>query len=153
MKIDKKADLKPIGIIHTPYNAMEKVPYQGGLAKEISGLEFFKEYEDGLKDIEQASHLIVLYWLDKADRGILQEHNPHYAEIHGIFVTRTQNRPNPIGVTIAELIERKGNILRVKGLDALDKTPLLDIKPYFSGIDAVQDARIEWFEKAHSIRC
>ncbi|MBC8526137.1 MAG: tRNA (N6-threonylcarbamoyladenosine(37)-N6)-methyltransferase TrmO [Candidatus Cloacimonetes bacterium] len=152
MKIDKKVALKPIGIIHTRYKAMEKVPYHGGLAKEISELEFFKEYEDGLKDIEQASHLIVLYWLDKADRGILQENNPHDAEIHGIFVTRTQNRPNPIGVTIAELIERKGNILRIKGLDALDKTPLLDIKPYFSGIDAVQDARIEWFEKAHSIR-
>ena len=143
-----KMELKPIGIIHTPYKTMESVPYHGGLAKEISELEFFKEYEDGLKDIEQTSHLIVLYWLDKADRNVLQEHNPHDAEIYGIFVTRTQNRPNPIGVTMAELVERRENILKVKGIDALDGTSLLDIKPYFSGIDAIQDARIEWFEKA-----
>ncbi|HJH25325.1 MAG TPA: hypothetical protein C5S37_00805 [Methanophagales archaeon] len=88
-------------------------------------------------------------WLD---RGILQEHNPHDAEIHGIFVTRTQNRPNPIGFSIAELAERRGNIMSVKGLDALDGTLLLDIKPYSSGLDAVQDARIEWFEKAHAVR-
>lgn len=142
-----KIELKQIGVIHTPYKAMENVPYHGGLAKEICEQEFFKEYKDGLKDIEQTSHLIVLYWLDKADRNVLQEHNPHDVEIHGVFVTRTQNRPNPIGVAVAELIERRGNTLRVKGIDALDKTPLLDIKPYFSGIDAVQDARIQWFEK------
>ena len=143
-----KIELKAIGIIHTPYKTMESVPYQGGLAKEICELEFFKEYEDGLKDIEQASHLIVLYWLDKADRNALRVRNPHDTEIHGIFVTRTPNRPNPIGFTVTELIERRGNVLRIKGIDALDKTPLLDIKPYFSEIDAIQDARTEWFEKA-----
>lgn len=143
-----RIELKAIGIIHTSYKTMENVPYHGGLAKEICELEFFKEYEDGLKDIEQASHLIVLYWLDKADRNTLQVRNPHDTEIHGIFVTRTPNRPNPIGFTVAELIERRGNVLRVKGIDALDKTPLLDIKPYFSEIDAIQDARTEWFEKA-----
>ena len=85
-------ELKQIGVIHTPYKAMEEVPYHGGLAKEVCELEFFKEYENGLKDIEQTSHLIVLYWLAKADRDVLQEHNPHDAEIHGIFVTRTQKQ-------------------------------------------------------------
>jgi len=143
-------ELKPIGIIHTPYKTTETAPFHGELA--ICEIEIFKEYEEGLKDIEQASHLIVLYWLDKADRGVLQEHNPHDAEIHGIFVTRTQNRPNPIGFSVAELIERRGNILRVKGLDALDGTSLIDVKPYSSQIDAVQDARIKWFEKAQAVR-
>ncbi|MQY54165.1 MAG: tRNA (N6-threonylcarbamoyladenosine(37)-N6)-methyltransferase TrmO, partial [Methanosarcinales archaeon] len=141
-------EMKQIGVIHTPYKKVEDVPYHRGMAEEDCELEFFKEYEDGLKDIEQASHLIVLSWLDKADRDVLQEHNPHGTEIYGIFVTRTQNRPNPIGVTMAKLLERRGNILKVTGIDALDGTPLLDIKPYFAGNDAIQDARIEWFEKA-----
>ncbi|MDI6810769.1 MAG: tRNA (N6-threonylcarbamoyladenosine(37)-N6)-methyltransferase TrmO [archaeon] len=145
--LEGKIELRSIGIIHTPYKTLESVPFHGGLAKDICEIEFFKEYVDGLKDIEQASHLIVLYWLDKADRDVLQEHNPHDAEIHGIFVTRTKNRPNPIGFSVVELIERKGNILRVKGLDALDGTPLVDIKPYDSQINAIPDARIEWFEK------
>ena len=150
--LERKIELRPIGIIHTPYKTIATAPFHGGLSGEICEIEIFKEYGEGLKDIEQASHLIALYWLDKADRNVLQEHNPHDAEIYGIFVTRTQNRPNPIGFSVAELVERRRNILRVKGLDALDGTPLIDIKPYSSEIDAIPDARIEWFEKAQAVR-
>ena len=140
--------LKIIGVIHTPYKTIESAPYQGRFADEVCKIEVFKEYERGLKDIEQASHLIVLYWLDKANREVLLEHTPHDTNIHGVFATRSQNRPNPIGFSVVELIERKGNILKIKGIDALDKTPLLDIKPYSSEIDAVSGVRIGWYEKA-----
>ncbi|PIE31311.1 tRNA (N6-threonylcarbamoyladenosine(37)-N6)-methyltransferase TrmO, partial [candidate division KSB3 bacterium] len=70
------------------------------------------------------------------------------SETHGIFATRTPNRPNPIGLTVAELIEKEGPVIRIKGITAIDGTPLLDIKPYFSATDSIPNARIEWFEKS-----
>jgi len=140
--------LKQIGVIHTPYKKIEDVPFHDGLTHDICELVLSAEFEEGLKDVEQATHFIVLYWLHKANREVLQEHNPHDDEMYGIFATRTQNRPNPIGLTITELVEKKGSVLRIKGITALDGTPLLDIKPYFSGTDSVSNARIEWFEKS-----
>jgi len=141
-------ELKPIGIIHTPYKTAGDAPFQGRSSSEICEIEIFKEYKDGLKDIDQCSHLILLYWLDRADDRVLQTHTPFDTDVHGVFATRSLNRPNLIGFHVAELIDRKGNVLRIKGLDALDKTPLIDIKPYSSGIDAIGDANIGWFEKA-----
>ena len=141
-------ELKPIGTIHTPYRTSGDAPFQGRFSSETCEIEIFKEYEDGLKNIDQCSHLILLYWLDRADNRLLQTHIPYDADIHGVFATRSPNRPNPIGFHVAELIKREGNVLRIKGVDALDKTPLIDIKPYSSGIDAISDANIGWFEKA-----
>ena len=137
--------MKPIGIIHTPYKTVGDAPFQGRSSSETCEIEIFKEYEDGLKDIDQCSHLILLYWLDKANDRVLQTRTPFDTDVHGVFATRSPNRPNPIGFHVAELIERKGNVLRIKGIDALDKTPLIDIKPYSSGIDAIGDASIGWF--------
>ena len=141
-------ELKPIGIIHTPYRTTGDAPFQGRSSSETCEIEIFKEYEDGLKDIDQCSHLILLYWLDGADNSVLQTHTPFDTAVHGVFATRSPNRPNPIGFHVAELIDRKGNVLRIKGVDALDKTPLIDIKPYSSGIDAIGGANIRWFEKS-----
>lgn len=127
---------------------MEEVPFHDGAADKICELEIAEKYRDGLKDISQATHLIVLYWLDKADRNILQEDNPHDKKEYGIFATRTPNRPNPIWLSITGLVERKGNILRVKGITALDETEIVDVRPYFPGTDSFPEAKIDWFEKA-----
>ncbi len=143
-----KLEVKPIGVIHTPYKNRKEAPRQGRFSKDICVIEIFKEYEDGLKDVETCSHLIVLYWLDRADRRVLQTLTPHDDKVHGVFATRSPNRPNPIGFAVVELIERRKNILRVRGLDALDGTPLLDIKPYSSEIDSISGARIGWMKKA-----
>ena len=148
LKIGEMMELKSIGIMHTPYRTKGDAPFQGRSSSETCEIEIFKEYEDGLKNIDQCSHLILLYWLDRADDHVLQTRTPYGTDVHGVFATRSPNRPNPIGFHVTELIERKGNVLRVKGIDALDKTPLIDIKPYSSGIDAIGDAKIGWFEKA-----
>ena len=140
--------LKPIGMIHTPYKTKRDSPFQGRSSDEICEIEIFSEYKNGLKDIEQCSHLIILYWLDRADDSVLQTHTPYGTDIHGVFATRSPNRPNPIGFQVTELVERKGNVLTIKGIDALDKTTLVDIKPYSSEIDTIECANIGWFEKA-----
>jgi len=141
-------ELRPIGIIHTPYKTIGDTPFQGRSSSETCEIEIFKEYEDGLKDIDQCSHLILLYWFDRADDRVLQTRTPFDTDVHGVFATRSPNRPNPIGFHVAELIGRKGNVLRIKGVDALDKTPLIDIIPYSTGIDAISDANIGWFKNA-----
>jgi len=138
----KEIFIVPIGIVHSPYK--ERGPFQGKYSDEICEIEIFPEYQEGLKDIETCSHLILLYWLDRARRDVLQTRTPHNTEIHGVFATRSPNRPNPIGFVVVRLIERKENILKVIGLDALDGTPVIDIKPYSSDLDAILDARIGW---------
>lgn len=144
-------NLKPIGVIHSPYKSLKDAPYQGGVVETICEVEVFKEYEEGLKDIDGCSHLILLYWLHKADRSRLIVYPPYDLKPHGVFATRAPHRPNPIGFCIAKLVERKGNILKVKGLDAIDGTPLIDIKPFSPKLDFIPDARIEWLEKAKRV--
>jgi len=139
--------IKPIGVIRSPYKDMDQAPHQGRFSKEIAEIEIFPEFEEGLKDIETCSHLIVLYWLDRARRDTLTAVPPHDGKEHGVFATRSPHRPNPIGFAVVELLERRGRVLRVKGLDALDKTPVIDIKPYSSEIDCIENARIGWFEE------
>ncbi len=130
-------NLRPIGIIHSPYKTTDEAPYQGRLAQGPAVLEIFEEFAAGLKDVERAGHLIVFYWCDRADREKLQTRTPHGPEIRGVFACRSPSRPNPIAFCVAELVRREGNRLYVRGLDALDKSPLLDIKPYVSALDAV----------------
>jgi len=139
-------EVKPVGVVRSPYKKNGDAPHQGRFSEEISEIEIFPEYEEGLKDIETCSHLIVLYWLDRARRDALTAIPPHDGREHGVFATRSPNRPNPIGFAVVKLLERKGRFLKVKWLDALDNTPVLDIKPYSSKIDSVEDAKIGWFE-------
>lgn len=144
MPDDVSMILKPIGIINTPYKRREDIPRQGRLSHEMCEIEVFIEYSSGLKDIEQCSHLFVLYWLHLGDRSRLTAVPPHDGREHGVFVTRSPNRPNPIALDIVELIEAMGNKLKVKGMDALDGSILLDIKPYSAGIDSYPQAKIGW---------
>jgi tRNA-Thr(GGU) m(6)t(6)A37 methyltransferase TsaA len=138
---------KPIGIIHTPFETPENMPIQNAGANGIKGtIEIYPEYAEGLKDIEGFSHLILLYHLHQVNHYSLQV-IPFLDTIeHGIFATRSPVRPNAIGLTIVKLIELKGSMLTIEGIDMLTQTPLLDIKPYLPQVDALHDVRIGWFE-------
>lgn len=113
--------LKPIGIIHSPYKNRKECPPQG--REEICWIEVFEEYKEGLKDIDGFSHLILFYWLHCSKNYSLLVKTPWDSEPHGVFATRSPNRPNALGFSVVELIERDGNKLKVKGLDALEGTP------------------------------
>lgn len=139
----KQVIVKPVGVIRTPYKKTGDAPRQGWLSDAVCIVEVFPEYLPGLKDVEKASHLIVLYWCHRSDRNKLQSRTPFGETIRGVFATRSPSRPNPIALCVAELLEVDGNRLRVRGLDALDGSPLLDIKPYAPGIDAVYDAHLD----------
>ena len=122
--------LQEIGVVHNDYKSLTDIPRQGRMSEEISEIEIHPNFSDGLLKIEQNKHLIVLYWAHLAKRDILKTIPPAAREIHGVFASRSPGRPNPLSLCIAELIERNGDILRVKGLDALDGSSVIDIKPY-----------------------
>ena len=138
--------LTPIGIIHSPYKNMGDVPHQGYKSEEISQIELFREFEKGLKDIEGFSHIIVIYWFHKSQGYHLLVKTPWDESLHGLFTTRSPHRPCPLGLTVVELLARENNVLKVKGLDAIDSTPLLDIKPYIPLIDEKSVVKPGWFE-------
>ena len=131
--------IRPIGYVRSPYKEKKDAPRQGRLSDTVSEIVIEKKYLSGLKDVEKKSHLIVLSWFDRADRTALLATPPHDPVEHGVFATRSPNRPNPVAFSVVDLIERDGNILRVRGLDALDGTPVVDIKPYSPDIDCVKD--------------
>ena len=143
--------IKPIGIIHTPYKTPSECPHQTARSNDVCEVELFDAFEDGLRDINGFSHLIILYWLHRADGYQLMVKTPWDTEPHGLFTTRSPRRPNPIGVSVVKLLEREGNILKVEGVDAVDGTPLVDIKPYVPQFDGADNVKIGWFEKKMNI--
>jgi formylmethanofuran dehydrogenase subunit E len=137
--------LNPIGIIHSPLKDRKGHPPQG--REEICWIEVSKQYAEGLKDIDGFSHLILFYWLHYSKNYCLLVRTPWDAKPHGVFATRSPNRPNPLDFSVVELIEREGNKLKVKGLDALEGTPLIDIKPYLLEIDSKTNVRVGWVKE------
>lgn len=135
MEEEQTLELKPIGIIHSPYRFRAQAPRQGAGREEICHVALFKEFEEGLKDIERFSHIILIYWFHKSKGYSLMVTPSWDTKAHGLFTSRSPDRPCPLGLSVVELVAREGNILKVKGLDAIDGTPLLDIKPYFPTID------------------
>jgi len=129
----------PIGIIHSPFLTREGAPRQGRFSDALVTLEILPEFIEGLQDVEQQPHLIVLYWLDQSNQAALKATPPHTGIEHGVFATRSPDRPNPIGIGVVDFVRREGNRLFVRGLDALDGTPLVDIKPYSAAIDSVKE--------------
>jgi len=140
-------DLKIIGVVHSPYKTTADAPFQGN--DKISKIEISKEYECGLKDIEGFTHLHVFYWLHKSKGFSLLVTTPWDTISHGLFTTRSPHRPNPIGHAVVELVEQKDNILSVRGLDAIEGTPVMDIKPYIKKLDVKTDAISGWIEKTN----
>lgn len=106
---------------------------------EICDIEVYPEYAPGLKDIEGCKHLFVIFWLHLGDRGRLTATPPHDGRERGVFATRSPNRPNLLALDIVELLDVEDNHLYVRGMDALNGSILLDIKPYSSGVDAIFD--------------
>jgi tRNA-Thr(GGU) m(6)t(6)A37 methyltransferase TsaA len=139
-------ELKPVGIIHSPYKDRDGAPSQGYRNKGISRIEVFREFEEGLQDIEGFSHIIIIYWFHKSQGYHLLVKTPWDEIPHGLFTTRSPHRPCPLGLTVVELVARERNILKVKGLDAIDGTPLLDIKPYVPEIDQRSVVKSGWLE-------
>ena len=138
---------QPIGLIHTPYTSKEEVPRQGRFNKEIMGkIILDKSFEPGLKDLEGFSHLILLFHFHKAEEHKLVFTPRKDTKLRGVFSTRAPIRPNPIGMSIVELISIDKNILTIANLDMLDGTPLLDIKPYIPDLEVKGNIRIGWLE-------
>jgi tRNA-Thr(GGU) m(6)t(6)A37 methyltransferase TsaA len=132
--------LNPIGVIHSPYKERGDAPRQGRLSENEMTLEIFPQFAGGLKDITRASHLIILYWGDRAKRDTLQSRTPFSEMPVGVFASRSPNRPNPIAFCVADLVRQEGNLLIVRGVDALDGSPLLDIKTYAPDVDSFPHA-------------
>ena len=108
-------------------------------------------WHEGLKDVETCTHLVLLYWMDKSPRNLVLQVPGHYGVQHGTFALRSPARPNPVAMSVVKLLRVDGNRLSVVGLDCLDGTPLLDIKPYFASTDSVPDAVVGW-HKAERLR-
>ena len=128
--------IKQIGIIHTPYKDMKDVPIQGVFKPEVEGVvEVFAEYEEGLKDIEGFTYIILLYYFHLSKDSKLKRKPFLDNKEHGIFSIRAPNRPNPIGFSVVRLKKREKNRLYVAEIDVIDGTPLIDIKPYVPRFD------------------
>ncbi len=140
--------LHPIGVIRSVHTEPEKTPIQPMFAQDCIGTVVVDEkYLDALADIDRFSHLYLIYWLHKAGPVKLKLKPFLSDDIRGLFATRAPSRPNPIGMSIVELISRDENILDVRGVDILDGTPLLDIKPYTERFDNVQTRRNGWQDR------
>ncbi|HKA18834.1 MAG TPA: tRNA (N6-threonylcarbamoyladenosine(37)-N6)-methyltransferase TrmO [Blastocatellia bacterium] len=128
-------EMQPVGFVKSPFTDTSQVPKGCGATHQAEGvLEIKSEFEKGLTDIEGFSHLFVLWVFDKVEGYSLLGTPPCDNRPHGVFATRSPFRPCPIGLTVVELIRREGNRLHVRGVDMLDGTPILDIKPYLSSI-------------------
>lgn len=140
--------MQPVGYVRSPYKATQDVPKGLGAKHEAEGtLEILPEFEPGLTDIEGFSHLIVLWVFDRAGKYELLGTPPSDNRPHGVFATRSPRRPNPIGLTVVELLRREGATLHVRGIDMLDRTPILDVKPYLSSIPE-EKLRRGWLAEA-----
>ncbi|PSH05785.1 MAG: tRNA (N6-threonylcarbamoyladenosine(37)-N6)-methyltransferase TrmO [Acidobacteria bacterium] len=143
---------QPIGFVKSPYSTIEQIPKGAGAKHEAEGIiEILPEYESGLTDIEGFSHLFVLWAFHQSQGFNLLVTPPTDDRPHGVFATRSPNRPNPIGLTLVELLRRDGSRLFVRGVDMLDGTPILDIKPYLSAVPS-EALRLGWLEEAERRR-
>jgi tRNA-Thr(GGU) m(6)t(6)A37 methyltransferase TsaA len=148
----KKITLRPIGLVK---NGIAETPRHADWQLEtLSELVIEPEWGEGLQGIEEFSHIIVLFWIDRIKGGEipLKVHPMHREDLPltGLFSTRTPNRPNRIGLTVVRLLEHRGNVLKVTGLDALDGSPVLDIKPYLRSGELIPEAKEPpWTREAH----
>ncbi len=138
--------IQPIGIVHTPFATKETTPIQGAFAPNATGtVEVFDQFSAGLDDIDDFSHLILLYVLDRAGDANLRPVPFLDDRPHGVFATRNPRRPNRLGLTVVSLDRRESNLLHVRNVDMLDRTPVIDVKPYVSRFDSFPDASEGWF--------
>jgi tRNA-Thr(GGU) m(6)t(6)A37 methyltransferase TsaA len=136
-----------LGRIRTPWKERKDCPKNARESDAVCTVELDPRWQDGLKDVETCTHLVLLYWMDKAPRNLVRQVPGRYGVQHGTFALRSPARPNPIAMSVVRLVRIEGPTLSVVGLDCLDGTPLLDIKPYFASTDSVPDAVVGWHRR------
>ena len=141
---------RPIGVVRTPFTETKQIPKGLGAKHDVEGvLEILPEFEAGLTDVEGFSHLFVIWVFDRSQDFDLLSTPPTDDKPHGVFATRSPRRPNPIALTVVEVVRRDGRNVHVRGVDMLDGTPILDIKPYLSGVPDSQ-LRRGWLADAEA---
>ena len=138
------AGLYFIGRIRTPWTRREDCPKNARESGAVCSIETDPRWAQALAGVETCTHLLVLYWMDKSRRDLVLQVPRHYGEPRGTFALRSPARPNPIAASVVTLLQISDNRLSVVGLDCLDGTPLIDIKPYFASVDSVPEAVVGW---------
>lgn len=143
-------EYRPIGIVHSPLRTRGSPPFQSSFSRAEGTIEIYPEFRAGLRDLDAFSHIIVIAEFNQAERQALSEHPLLDGEAHhGIFACRHFNRPNPIGLSYAALREIRNGTLVVSGIDLLEGTPVLDIKPYIPAFDCIPGAGTGWVTQEH----
>lgn len=150
-KAEKRIAFAPVGRVRSPFKRPEDIPPPafappGFFARARGELRLFKKYEPALKDIEGFSHLFIIFAFHKSRDSKLQAVPPGEVEARGVFATRSPHRPNPLGLTVVRVLGRRGPVIRVAGLDLVDGTPILDIKPVTKR-DLPERVRTGWIKK------
>lgn len=136
------AGLHFIGRIRTPWKTTAECPKNSAARRDVEALiELDPRYVQGLEGLSLMSHIYVLYWLDRAARNLIVQAPSHAPAPRGVFALRSPVRPNPIGLSVAELVAVQGTTVRIRNIDCVDGTPLIDIKPYFASTDSFPEAR------------
>jgi tRNA-Thr(GGU) m(6)t(6)A37 methyltransferase TsaA len=138
--------MKSIGVIHSPFTDKNQTPIQPTRSQAVGQVEVNPEFADGLQDIEGFSHIILLYVFHQSNGYSLRVKPFLDDQLRGLFATRYPGRPNPIGLSVVRLLRRRENVLEIEGVDVLDCTPLLDIKPYVPDFDVRTETRAGWYE-------
>lgn len=133
------AELHPVGYVRSPYRTRGDAPRQGRFSDTVSEIIIDERCCPALYELEKRKHLWVLCWFDRADRAVLRAVPPGTSREKGVFAIRSPDRPNPVSLSLVDLLEVRGNVLRVRGLDAVDGTPVIDIKMYSPDIDCVRE--------------
>lgn len=142
-------EMKPIGTIHTPFTELTGMPIQPAGAAGVAGtVDILEEYQAGLQDLDGFSHIVLLYVFHRSEGFNLHVTPFMDTEPRGLFATRAPKRPNPIGLSVVEIDRIENGILRVRNVDMLDGSPLLDIKPYVAEFDSQEHVRTGWLEHA-----
>ncbi|MGH7053787.1 MAG: tRNA (N6-threonylcarbamoyladenosine(37)-N6)-methyltransferase TrmO [Stellaceae bacterium] len=136
-----------IGRIRTPWKERRDCPKNARASNAVCTVKLDARFAEGLKDVETCSHLVLLYWMDRSPRNLVLQVPGHYGTQHGTFALRSPARPNPIALSVVKLMGIADNTLSVVGLDCLDGTPLLDIKPYFASTDSEPQAVVGWHKR------
>ena len=145
--------IQPIGVVRSPHRSATGTPIQPAYAPQVEGeVVVDAGFEAALLDIEGFERIWLVYWFDRA--RLFQPQVIPYRDNrpHGLFATRAPSRPNPIGLSVVRLLARENNVLRVRGIDILDGTPLVDIKPYVPDFDAFPDSKAGWLAEAREDR-
>lgn len=129
-----------IGRVRTPWKTSKECPKNPRGSDAVCTIEVDARWRAALKDVAGCSHLLILYWMDRARRDLVLQKPRHHGEQRGTFSIRSPVRPNPVAASVAELLSIEGTTLSIRGIDCIDGTPLIDIKPYFASVDSVPNA-------------